>query len=204
MPFKSPELSTDHHLEGMVRCGRATKIKTDKSIAATVTYPDRGFQSGYLLVLQRNTIGHQDYYVPVPGEPVWVIMQGKSLNRGLILGSAYTEGSLPPFNSTTIRGMKFADGSYIIYDTAGGGNYQLNLAGKITATIKGDLVATVGGNLSATVTGSATLKAPTITLDAVDVYITGKLHLDHIKGYQLPWTQADARVQNLDGSGGSS
>jgi phage baseplate assembly protein V len=161
-----------------------------------VTYPDRGFQSPYLLVLQRNTIGHQDYYVPVPGEPVWVIMHGRSLDRGLILGSAYTEGSPPPFNSTTIRGMMFADGSYVIYDTAGGGNYQLNLKGKVTAT--------VGGTLTATVTGNATIKAPTVILDAPRVNITGTLYCDYLKPYSQSEILATPHVKNADGSGGGT
>jgi phage baseplate assembly protein V len=168
MPFKSPELSHEHHLEGMVRCGRVTKVKTSTSVAATVTYPDRGFQSPYLLVLQRNTIGYQDYYVPVEGEPVWVLMQGKSLNRGLILGSAYTDGSPPPFNSQTIRGMKFADGSYIIYDTAGGGNYQINTKGQVTITAA----------------STVTITVPNIKL-AGNVEVTGVLTVDQnvaIKG----------------------
>lgn len=195
MPFETPELSTDRYLEGMVRCGRITKVRTSPSVAATVTYPDRGFQSGYLIALQRNTIGHQDYYVPVPGEAVWVLMQGKSLNRGLILGSAYTNGCPPPFNSTTIRGMKFADGSYIIYDTSGGGNYQLNLTGKVTAT--------VGGTLTATVTGTATIKAPTVVLDAPRVNITGTLYCDNFRPYSGEMV-ANPHMKNSDGSGGGA
>jgi phage baseplate assembly protein V len=194
MPFKTPELSSERFLEGMVRCGRVTKVKTSPSVAATVTSPDRGFQSGYLIALQRNTIGHQDYYVPVPGEAVWVLMQGKSLNRGLILGSAYTDGCPPPFNSTTVRGMKFADGSYIIYDTSGSGNYQLNLVGKVTAT--------VGGSLTATVSGAVTLKAPTIKLDG-NVEITGTLKVDGVTTLAAGGT-AIPNLANSDGSGGGT
>lgn len=194
MAFGTPELANDRYLEGMVRCGRITKVKTDKSIAATVTYPDRAFQSQYMVVLQRNTIGYQDQYVPVAGEAVWVLMQGKSLNRGLILGSAYTDGCPPPWNSQTIRGMMFPDGSYIIYDTAGGGNYQLNMAGKVTATVKGDL--------NATVNGTTTLTCPTIKL-AGNVEITGTLKVDGVATLAAGGT-ATPKMTNSDGSGGGS
>jgi phage baseplate assembly protein V len=168
MPFETPELSIDKFHEGMVRCGRITKVQTSPSVAATVTYPDRGFQSPYLLVMQRNTIGYQDYYVPQPGEPVWVIMHGRSLDRGLILGSAYTEGSAPPWNSQTMRGMMFPDGSYIVYDTAGGGNYQINTKGQVTITAA----------------SAVTITVPNIKL-AGNVEITGTLTVDQnvaIKG----------------------
>ena len=186
--FKTPELAHDHHLEGMVRCGRITRVKTSPSVAATVTYPDRWFQSPYLLVLQRNTIGYQDYYVPVPGEPVWVLMNGKSQTRGLILGSAYTNGCPPPFNSKTIRGIMFGDGSYIIHDTAGAGNYQINVKGQVTIT--------VGGNMTATVSGTATIKAPNIALDGTvtingDVTINGN---ENVNGNSFSQTRSGGPI----------
>jgi phage baseplate assembly protein V len=196
MPYETWQLAHDHHLEGMVRCGRVTRVKTKNCVAATVTYPDRGFQSAYLLVLQRNTIGYQDYYVPAPGEPVWVLMQGKSLTRGLILGSAYTKGNPPPFNSQTIRGIVFGDGSFVIYDTNGGGNYQINTIGKVTIT--------VGGDLNATVTGTANIKAPTIKLDG-DVHVTAghTLFVDLMKP-ESGEIVATPHVKNADGSGGGT
>jgi phage baseplate assembly protein V len=195
MPYQTWELDNYRYHEGMVRCGRVTKVKTQKNIMATVTYPDRGFQSQYLLVMQRNTVGMQDYYVPVAGESVWVLMQGTSLNRGIILGSAYTDSNPPPWTSATMRGMMFGDGSYVVYDTAGGGNYQIYTVGKTTITCKSDLTATV--------TGTATIKAATVTLDAPTVNITGILHCDNYRGYQGTPT-ATPKMTNSDGSGGGS
>jgi phage baseplate assembly protein V len=195
MPYQTWELNHDRYLEGMVRCGRVTKVKTAKNIMATVTYPDRGFQSPYLLVMQRNTIGMQDYYVPVPGETVWVLMNGKSLTRGIILGSAYTDSNPPPFNSATIRGMMFGDGSYVIYDTSGIGNYQINTKGNVTITCAKDL--------SATITGTAVIKAPTMILDG-NVSITGTLSCDYFKGYQTGAPTATPHMINSDGSGGNT
>jgi phage baseplate assembly protein V len=194
MAFETRELSIDRYLEGMVRCGRITKVKTKNCVAATVTFPDRGFQSGYLTVLQRNTIGYQDYYVPQSGEPVWVLMQGRSLSRGLILGSAYTEGNPPPYSSQSIRGIVFGDGSYVIYDTAGGGNYQINTVGKTTIT--------VGGDLNATVSGTATIQAPTINLTG-NVNISGNL----VVGGKTTMQQEALAIPhclNQDGSGGGT
>jgi phage baseplate assembly protein V len=103
-------------------------------------------------------------------------MQGKSLNRGLILGSAYTGGNPPPFDSQTIRGMKFPDGSYIIYDTAGGGNYQINTLGKVTITAA----------------STVTITVPNIKL-AGNVEITGNLTVD----------QSVSIEQNLNTTGNS-
>lgn len=194
MPFETSELSHYQHLEGMVRCGRITKVKTSPSVAATVTYPDRGFQSQYLVVLQRNTIGHQDYYVPVPGEPVWVLMQGKSQYRGLILGSAYTDGCPPPFNSTTVRGMKFADGSYIIYDTANSGNYQINLAGKMTVT--------AATTLTITTKSDTTVNGVIIDTNG-NVTIPGTLTVKGNVTFQTTGS-IQTHLTNLDGAGGGS
>jgi phage baseplate assembly protein V len=202
MSFQTPQLSTDRYLEGMVRCGRVTKVSTNNCVAATVTYPDRGFQTGYLTVLQRNTIGTQDYYCPVAGEPVWVLMQGKSLSRGLILGSAYTEDNPPPYGVQTIRGTVFADGGYVIYDTAGGGNYQINCVGKATITTGTDCDLTVKGNLNAIVSGTALVQAPTITLKG-NVTVQGNLT---VTGTTVMQQQATAtpNCRNTDGSGGGT
>lgn len=197
MPFETPELSHQHFLEGMVRCGRITKVKTSPSIAATVSYPDRGFQSQYLVVLQRNTIGHQDYYVPVPGEAVWVLMQGKSQYRGVILGSAYTDNCPPPFNSTTVRGMKFSDGSYIIYDAATGGtsgNYQISLAGQANIT--------AGTTLTITTKSNTTVNGVIIDTNG-NMTIPGTLTVKGNVTFQAGGT-IQSHLTNLDGAGGGS
>jgi phage baseplate assembly protein V len=201
MPFETRELDIQRYQEGMVRCGRVTKVSTDNCVAATVTYPDRNLQSGYMTVLQRNTLGTNDYYVPEEGEPVWVMMAGRSLSRGLILGSAYTDDNPPPYNSRTIRGVKFKDGTYIIYDAANGGNYQINSAGKLTATTKGDANITVGGALTAVVTGNAVLKAPNITLEG-NVTVTKNLTVQGTTSLQA--ATANPSCINTDGSGNGS
>jgi phage baseplate assembly protein V len=202
MPFETPELDIQRYQEGMVRCGRVTKVSTDNCVAATVTFPDRNFQSGYMTVLQRNTLGTNDFYVPEEGEPVWVMMAGRSLSRGLILGSAYTDDNPPPYNSRTIRGVKFKDGTFIIYDAANGGNYQINSAGKLTATTVGDANVTVGGNLVANVTGNASLKSPNITLDGA-VTVTKTLTVQGVCTFSAGGS-ATPSIINTDGSGNGS
>jgi len=202
MAFETPELDIYRYHEGMVRCGRVTKVSVNGCVAATVTFPDRGFQSGYMTVMQRNTIGAQDYYVPEEGEPVWVLMQGRSLSRGMILGSAYTEGNAPPFNSRTIRGVKFKDGSYMIYDSAGAGNYQIYTPGKITAQSGGDANITCGGNLTITVSNQATIKAPAIVLVG-GVEIQGPLKVDGTTNLAAGGS-ATPNLRNTDGSGGGT
>jgi phage baseplate assembly protein V len=202
MPFETSQLRNSRYLEGMVRCGRITKVSTNKCVAATVTYPDRGFQTGYLTVLQRNTIGTQDFYCPVAGEPVWVMMQGRNLSRGLILGSAYTEDNPPPYGVQTIRGTVFSDGGYVIYDTAGGGNYQMNCVGKWTIQTGGDVNLTCKGNLNAQVSGTAIIKASTITLQG-DTTVQGNLTVTGTTTMKQLAT-ATPHCTNTDGSGGGS
>jgi len=194
MAFQTPELDSYPLLEGLVRCGRVTKVSTDKCVAATVTYPDRGYQSNYMTVLQRNTVGVQDFYVPVSGEPVWVLMHGRNRNRGIILGSAYTEDHQPPWNSGTIRGTLYADGSYVIYDTASGGVYQMNFKGQVNMQAQQNIMVA-----SAT---KVTIYCPNITLDG-DVLITKTLQ---VSGETFLNAQAFANpsCKNQDGSGGGT
>jgi len=200
MPFRQKQLDNYPYLEGQVRCGRVTKVSTDNCIAATVTYPDRGYQSNYMTVLQRNTVGVQDFYVPTEGEPVWVLQFGK--NRGLILGSAYTDGHAPPWNSGTIRGIKFVDGTYVIYDTAGGGNYQINTPGQVTVTAKGNVNVTTQASATVTATTKITLKCGNITLDG-DVLITKTLQVEG-ETFLLAQATATPSCINQDGSGGGT
>jgi len=198
MAFRQKQLDNYPYLEGQVRCGRVTKVSTNNCVAATVTYPDRGYQSNYMTVLQRNTVGVQDFYVPTEGEPVWVLQYGK--NRGIILGSAYTDGHKPPWNTGTIRGTLYVDGTYVLYDTANGGNYQINTPGQVTVTAK--------GNITATSQGLATVKAPNIKLDG-NVEVTGTLTVDQsatVTGFSNlnGGGKATPNMQNADGSGGGT
>jgi phage baseplate assembly protein V len=200
--FSTEELDIHRYLEGMVRVGRVTKVSTDNRIAATVTYPDRGFQSGYLNVLQKNTIGTQEFYVPVEGEPVWVLQLPRSQGRGVILGSCYTVGNPPPYNSASIRGIVFGDGSYVIYDTAGGGNYQINVAGKVTLTSAGDTIANVSGALTATVNGTASITAAHIELHG-PTKVFGTLECTGVFTADVGGI-AIGHITNTDGSGGGA
>jgi phage baseplate assembly protein V len=200
MAFSTQELDINRYLEGMVRCGRVTKVDTNNRIAATVTYPDRGFQSSYLQVLQKNTLGTQEFYCPVPGESVWVLQPPRGQGRGLILGSVYTDGNPPPYNVQTIRGIVFADGGYVIYDTASGGNYQLNLVGKCTLVTGGDVNATIGGALTATVSGTAKLTAASIELHG-PTKVFGTLECTGIFTADVGGTTLSGHITNADGAG---
>jgi len=149
-----------HYLEGVVRYGRITRVDSARC-AATVTYPDMGYQTNYLPFLQRNTYGHQTYEEPIAGETAVVLHPQNSPNWGVILGSIYNKNNPPPQNSATQRGIWFKDGTYIIYDTASGGNYTIHAVGKVTIN-------------AAT---SVTITVPNIKL-AGDVEITGNLTVD--------------------------
>jgi phage baseplate assembly protein gpV len=82
--------------------------------------------------------------------------------------------------------MMFGDGSYVLYDTAGGGNYQINTKGKVTITAASTVTVTV----------------PNIKL-AGNVEITGTLKVDGVTTLAAGGT-ATPRLTNSDGSGGGS
>ena len=196
-----PELDITRYLEGMVRCGQITKVSaTNKRVACTVSYPDRGFQTGYLNVLQRNTVGAQDFYVPEVGEAVWVLHPPRGQTKAIILGSCYTSANPPPYTSKTIRGILYADGSYLIHDTASGGNFQINSAGKCTITTSGDLLATVGGNLTATASGTAKLTAGSIELHG-NTKVFGTFECTGTFTADVGGTTLAGHITNADGAG---
>lgn len=198
MPYQeSPLLDRSHLLEGMIRVGRVTKVRTRGCIAASVTYPEHKVQTAYMQVLQRNTIGCQDFYVPEIGEVVYVLHPNWARNRGLILGSIYTSGNPPPYNDKAVRGFVFADGSYVIYDTRSGGSYQINTAGKVQVISAKDV--TIQAATTCTIQA-----ATTITLNAPTVDITGTLKVNTIIPHSAGAITANPRMTNTDGSGNGS
>lgn len=195
MAFEKPQiLNRDHHVHGMVRVGRVTKVRTKGCVGVSVTYLDLGIQTAYLQVLQRNTVGCQDFYVPEVGENVWVLHPPGQPGRGLVLGSTYTVGNPPPYNDKAIRGVVFADGGYVIYDTRGGGNYQINVPGQ--ANIH------AGGNVNVVAGGTAVVQAASITLQG-NVTVTGTLTVNGTTTMKQTAT-ATPKCINTDGSGGGS
>jgi phage baseplate assembly protein V len=160
--------------EGMIRIGRIAEVDVNNRIAAKVSFLEKKIVSRYYPVLQKNTVGVQEFYCPVKGETVWVLRTGKNMADGLILGAVYTAGNPPPYGSQTIRGIVFQDGSFVIYDAASGGTYQVNIQGKIAVAAVKDIAVTTETFFKVEGKEDSQIKAPKLTLDA-DVIITKNL-----------------------------
>jgi phage baseplate assembly protein V len=203
MAFEKPQiLGQDQVTYGMIRTGRVTKVRTKGCVAASVTYPHLNIQTAYIQVLQRNTLGCQDFYVPEIGENVWVLHPPDYPNRALILGSTYTVGNPPPYDDKAVRGVVFADGTYVIHDTRGGGNYQIHTGGQVNVNAGGNVNVIAGGNAVVQASGTATVTAPNITLQG-NVKVQGNLLVTGTTTMQQQAT-ATPRCVNTDGSGGGS
>jgi phage baseplate assembly protein V len=205
--------------EGQIRVGRVTQVDTNKRIAATVTYADLGYQTNFIPCLQKNTLGAQEFYVPEPGETVWVLHPANSPETGLILGSVYTVKNPPPYNTKNKRGIVFADGGYVIYDVTGAGTYAIHVPGRVQLTsggdtdvttganlnakVTGDVVATVSGALTATISGTANITAPNIELHG-NTKVFGTLRCTGFFTADVGGTTLSSHITNADGAGGGS
>lgn len=122
-------------LSNIVRDGIVSS--TDPStMSARVTFPDRDNLVSY--PLEVITHGSQDakaYWMPNVGEQVLCLFlpNDDNLTQGYILGTTYNTKDTPAFNSQTLQGIKFPDGSTISYDSNGAGlvinctgNLQIN------------------------------------------------------------------------------
>jgi phage baseplate assembly protein V len=163
-----------HLRYGMVRIGRIMKVNLKDRIAAKVSFFDKKIVSRFYPVLQKNTVGCQEYYCPEIGETVWVLRTGMNAQDGLILGAVYTTGNPPPYSSQSIRGIVFHDASFVIYDSSGGGTYQVNIQGKIAVSAVKDIAVTTQTFFKMEGAQDSQIKAPKLTLDA-DVIITKNL-----------------------------
>lgn len=210
MSFGTPELRRyDNFLDGIVSQGRVTQVDTTNRIAATVTYPDRGYQTGFLNVLQRNTISNQDYTVPEVGEMVWVLHPPRARVRGLILGSVYTVHNPPPYNVGSTRGMVFKDGTFMIYDYKNN-TYQINIKGKWTIVTTDAISMSGGTTISITAKGNITVTSQSqINLNGVIIDANGNVkipgNLEVVQNVQFDaGGTINTHLTNIDGAGGGA
>ncbi len=146
-----------------------------------------------------------DWWAPEPGEQVVMLSPDGEMNQALILGSINSNQHPPPGNRKTLHRIEYKDGAVKEYDreastdratypdgtvieySAQAGQYTLTFSGgtviqvmaesgDVLADITGSLSATIASTLEAEVGSSATVTAPTITLNG-NVNVNGNLTL---------------------------
>ena len=140
----------------MLKFGIVSEIDEQKGLSR-VKFDDQGIVSGWLPVLQKNTLKNQDEAWLDVNEHVACLMD-ENLEHGVILGAIYSEGELPVTKNKNVRSVKFEDGSFVKFDRT---------AKKLTISCEGDVEVVKAVNVN--------IKASTkIKLDS-DVEVTGKL-----------------------------
>lgn len=93
--------------------------KTPGTVIAT--RPDQdGRTTAELYVLSRCTKDTKDYWMPDIGEAVLCILLpntgGKGPGEGFVIGAHYSAKDVPAETDTSVRSIRYKDGSYIVND----------------------------------------------------------------------------------------
>jgi phage baseplate assembly protein V len=174
-----------------------------------IAYNDRGVTSDWLPVGNQGSAGATMFYCPRLNDNVTVLHYPTAIEQGIVVCTNPTKngGSIQPDSINSVA-MLADDGSQFSYnpDTKtlaiqGVGTITISASGDTSIQSNGNLNAIVGGNLSASANGSATVTAPTITLQG-NVTITGNLTVQGVTSLQL--ASANPHCTNTDGSGGGT
>lgn len=112
----------------MIKLGRVAKV--NKNATVQVVFEDRGdFQSQDIQVMHLRTGADKHYHMPVEGEDVVVGFFENCPDRGIILGSLYTNDNSPPASDDRYK-MIFKDGTSFEYDKSSK-TATLNCVGKV-------------------------------------------------------------------------
>jgi phage baseplate assembly protein V len=142
-------------------------VETDPKLCLVrVKLPDTDeLVSGWLQVVQQQTLKNKNYFMPDIEELVVCIFLGYGPIAGFVIGAVYSEDvDTPPYDGQDIYYTEYDDKTLLQYDRE---------KHEITGNIKGNVVATVDGNdgtdgtVDVTVKDAIKIKAKslTITLD---------------------------------------
>ena len=101
-----------------------------------VTRPDQDNRTtAELFVLSRCTKETKDYWMPDIDEAVMCILlpnaSGKGPGEGFVIGAHYSEVDAPAETDTSVRSIRYKDGSYIINDN---GAIEIHASKSLTLT----------------------------------------------------------------------
>ena len=101
-----------------------------------VTRPDQDNRTtAELFVLSRCTKETKDYWMPDINEAVMCILlpntSGKGPGEGFVIGAHYSSVDAPAETDTSVRSIRYKDGSYIVNDN---GNIEIHASKHLTLT----------------------------------------------------------------------
>lgn len=143
----------------MLRFGIISEIDANKGLAR-VKFPEDDIVSGWLPILQKNTLKNRYYATHDVNEHVACMMDEHSEN-GVILGAVYSKSELPgAVKGANVAGVEFEDGTKIKYDRS---------AKVLTIDTPGDVTI---------ICDKATVQAQTqITLECGDIQLDGNVNV---------------------------
>lgn len=128
-----------------------------------------GVESYWLHVPQRNTQGTQRRpLMPELGEQVAVLLDADGVG-GVCLGGIYSTAEPPPVVDEDTDYVRFSDGTVSTYDRA---------AGVMTLDCVGALLVKCGRNITVEAGEPVVVKAPSATLDILQVTLNGNLQVN--------------------------
>lgn len=128
-----------------------------------------GVESYWLNVPQRNTQGTQRRpLMPELDEQVAVLLDSDGVG-GVYLGGIYSTAEPPPVVDEDTDYVRFSDGTVSTYDRA---------AGVMTLDCVGALLVKCGRNITVEASEPVTVKAPSATLDILQVTLNGNLQVN--------------------------
>lgn len=161
-------------LENMLRKGTIAAIDHD---GVLVRVKSGNLLTGWLTWFERRAGNVRSWSPPSIGEQCLVISPGGEMTNGMVLVGLESEHNPAPSHSPSLHRMAYPDGAVIDYDHA---------VHSLTATLPG------GGTALLHVPGSVTVQSSSVTLEAPQTTVTGKLDVLGL----LTWTAGMA------GSGG--
>lgn len=165
----------------MLRFGTISEVKPEKGLAK-VRFEEDDIVSAWIPIVQANTLGDKDYRSMKVNEHV-ACMMDEHCENGVVVGAIYNKTDTPAYTGEKC-GVKFEDGTEVVYDK-GAGTYTIKLnSGKLIIETPADVEITctqlkLEGNLKVTGTIDAT---DTITSDIevvagpVPVHLTTHIH----------------------------
>jgi phage baseplate assembly protein V len=147
---------------------------------ARVRFPDLDdLVTDWLPVLVKKSLQDKECWTLDKGEQVACILD-EYFESGCVLGAVYSDADVPPVSSPDTMCFKFFDGGHFEYDRG---------SGKLTIVTTGPVDVTAGG--------SVMVKAPSVTVDALETTFTGNVLVKGALSYL-------GGMSGAGGSGGAS
>jgi phage baseplate assembly protein V len=137
-------------IKDVFRVGEVVETDPEKCMVRVKFLDVDEFVSGWLQVLQQQTLKNKHYYMPDIDEVVACIYLGNGPIAGFVMGAVYNTEDTPPYNGQDIYYTEYEDKTLFQYERRLH-EMQINLKGNINATVDGN----EGGEESETADGTA-------------------------------------------------